>query len=517
MKRRKFIKTVTASAATGLGFNLLGSSCSMNKNQPNILLIHTDQHRIECLGSYGNKDVKTPNIDSIANDGVRFENSFCPYPVCTPSRYSLLSGLPVHEHRGWTNRCTLSPDIKTFPSILKATGYKTKAIGKMHFTPTYLDVGFEEMILAEQDGPGRWDDDYHRDLMKMGLVDRNDLEDQRREYRKNARQEYWETCGALPSNLPEKYHSTAWIADHAVKELDTWKNSGNMMMAGFIKPHHPFDPPDNWTDMYDPDKLTLLPGFTNECLPRDSNLTGGYFPHVQLTEKKLRLAMALYYACISQIDFHVGRMIEVLKRKGIYDNTMIIFTSDHGEHLGYHHQLLKGGYMYDSIAKVPLIIKYPLNRGKGTVSNVLVNNVDLAPTILKQAGCSPSQQMQGFDLYNQNVNREFVFAHNWKGSGAMARSKTRKLLYHPTRKSLFLDLEKDPTELVDVYDSPDYQDEIVRFKEAITAWQGSSKLGDTYIDENAPQIKGSNVPPLDRSHRKEIISYYQKKMEQLTN
>ena len=517
MKRRKFIQTVSTSAAAGLGLNLFGSACNMKKNKPNILLIHTDQHRINCLGSYGNKDVQTPNIDSIANDGVRFENSFCPYPVCTPSRYSLLSGLPVHEHRGWTNRCTLSPEIKTFPSILKIAGYKTKAIGKMHFTPTYLDVGFEEMILAEQDGPGRWDDDYHRELKKMGLVDRNDLEDQRREYRKKARKEYWETCGALPSNLPEKYHTTTWIGDYAVKELDTWKDSGNMMMVGFIKPHHPFDPPESWADMYNPDKLTLLPGFTDECIPYDIALSKGYFPHVKLTEKKLRLAMALYYATISQIDFHVGKMIEVLKRKGIYDSTMIIFTSDHGEHLGYHHQLLKGGYMYDSIAKVPLIIKYPLNGKKGTVSTALVNNIDLAPTILKQASCSPSQQMQGFDLYNQNVNREFVFAHNRRGAETMARSKTRKLLYHPTGKSLFFDLEKDPNELVDVYNSPDYLHEIEKFKKAIAVWQGSVKLGDTYINENAPQIKGANVPPQNLSHRKEIISYYQKMMQQFTN
>ena len=151
-----------------------------------ILIVHTDEHRIDCLGASGNKEIKTPHIDSLAADGVRFNNSFCSFPVCTPSRYSLLSGLPVHEHQGWDNHCTLRPGTPTFASVLRQAGYATKAVGKMHFAPTYLDVGFAQMELAEQDGPGRWDDDYHRYLRQLGLVDANDLEDQRSEYRRGA-------------------------------------------------------------------------------------------------------------------------------------------------------------------------------------------------------------------------------------------------------------------------------------------------------------------------------------------
>jgi len=128
-------------------------------DRPNILIIHTDQHRTDCLGCYGNPDIRTPHIDSIARDGVLFQNSFCPYPVCTPSRYSLISGLYVHQHRGWTNHSTLPEGTPTAPSLLQEAGYATKAVGKMHYTPTYSDVEFQEMELSEQDGPGRWDDD----------------------------------------------------------------------------------------------------------------------------------------------------------------------------------------------------------------------------------------------------------------------------------------------------------------------------------------------------------------------
>ncbi|MBF0244547.1 MAG: sulfatase-like hydrolase/transferase, partial [Planctomycetes bacterium] len=125
------------------------------KNKPNVVLIHADQHRSDCLGAYGNEEISTPNIDRLAADGLVFDNSFCPFPVCTPSRYSLLSGLYVHQHLGVSNLSTLPPGIVTFPQVFKEKGYRTTAVGKMHFTPTYLDVGFDNMLLAKQCGKGR--------------------------------------------------------------------------------------------------------------------------------------------------------------------------------------------------------------------------------------------------------------------------------------------------------------------------------------------------------------------------
>jgi arylsulfatase len=114
-------------------------------DKPNILFIHADQHRFDCLGAYGNTDIKMPNIDALAQESVLFENSFCPHPVCTPSRYSLLSSQYIHQHRGLTNESTLSSDIPILPRLLKENGYQTTAVGKMHFTPTYLDIVFSEM------------------------------------------------------------------------------------------------------------------------------------------------------------------------------------------------------------------------------------------------------------------------------------------------------------------------------------------------------------------------------------
>ena len=487
-----------------------------DKTRPNVLVVHTDQHRTECLGAYGNNEIRTPNIDAIASDGVRYDNSFCPYPVCTPSRYSLLCGQYVHEHRGWNNHCTLPPGTPTFPNLLQGAGYRTHAVGKMHFTPTYLDVGFAEMRLCEQDGPGRWDDDYHRDLREAGLVDWNDLEDQRREYRARARQVYWDTFGALPSNLPEEYHATTWTGQRAVDVLRGWKGGGNLLMAGFVKPHHPFDPPGEWAEAYDPDKLTLLPGWTPECFEHDLALHRGYFPHNELTEAALRRVMAYYYATIEHIDQQVGRMLAVLKEKGLYENTLIVVTSDHGEYLGYHHMLLKGNHPYEALASVPLIIKFPSSAMAGESRTGLVCNLDVAPTILRTCGLAPAATMKGLDLARDKDGREHVFLECSLGNQRMVRTASRKLvLSQEPAADLLYDLEADPGERDNLIGDEGRRGEADALRQVLDAWRASEMPTELYLDEDAPVIDQPNVPERGDGHREEMAAYCQQKVKGL--
>ena len=480
-------------------------------NRPNILVIHADQHRCDCLGAYGNSDIKTPHIDALATDGVRYDAHFCSFPVCTPSRYSFLTGLYVHQHLGWTNHCTIPTGLPTFPRLLKEAGYRTKAVGKMHFTPTYLDVGFQELELAEQDGAGRYDDDYHRWLQTEGLCDRIDLMDQVREYRDEASDDYWQTFGALVSDLDEKHHSTTWIGERALETLQTWESGGNLLMAGFIKPHHPFDPPAPWHEMYDPDDLTLLPGWTEECLPRDLSFHGGYFLHQEMTEPQLRRAMAYYYATISQIDHHVGRMVDCLKQKGLYDDTLILYTSDHGDYMGFHHLLLKGNQMYDPLVRIPLIVKYPGQTQAREASDALLSNTDLAPTLLRCADCELPATMRGLDIRQHPEGHEFVFAE--AGRQYMARSRTRKLLLNRQRDtSLFFDLEKDPCEMENRFAAPAYQQEIASMQERLLEFSLFTHPSVTHLDERGPVISAANVPTFDDGGKKEREAYFREKM-----
>ncbi|MHC1695087.1 MAG: sulfatase [Eubacteriales bacterium] len=435
----------------------------------NILLIHADQHRGDCLGILGNRDIKTPEIDRLAGDGTVYENCFCPYPVCTPSRYSALTGLYPHQHGAFTNHCTLNTNIPTYPRALKNAGYRTAAVGKMHFAPTYLDVGFERMCLAEQDGPGRMEDDYHIWLKHQGLLDSYDIMDQRSEYRKYTDGEYWSSFGTAPCHLPEGAHSTDWIGKQALVELRNWKsNESNLLMVGFIKPHHPFDAPKEWFDLYNPDSLTILSGYTDSIPEWDKAKAAGYFHNGELSENTLKRVMQGYYASISHIDIYVGQMSRLLKEKGLYDDTMIIYTSDHGDYMGYHHMLLKGNYMYDPLARVPLVVKYPMSTPQykpGTRSQELISGCDLAVSILKTAGVQ-SGSIPGTPFWQ--AGREVVFSEAVMGDGwnYMARTQTAKLMISRSDMKYY-DLISDPCELRDVSDNSQYSGEIERLREAI--------------------------------------------------
>ena len=480
--------------------------------QPNILVILTDQQRHDCLGFAGNAQLQTPHIDAVAADGVHYANTFCAYPVCTPSRYSLLSGLPARAHGGWGNHCTLSPHLETFPRLLRAAGYRTAAVGKMHFTPTYLDVGFDQMRLAEQDGQGRLDDDYHRYLRGRDLLDCVDIMDQKRDFRQQAPARYWESYGALTSDLPEEHHSTTWIGDRALEQLDGWDESGgHLLMASFIKPHHPFDPPAPWDAMYDPDETALLPGWSEETLGYDRQFKG-YFPNAELTEATVRHVTAHYYATISQIDHHIGRMTALLKQRGLYDDTIIVFASDHGEYLGFHHLLLKSGPMYDPLVRVPLLIKFADGQRAGQTQAGLASLCDVAPTLLSAAGVETPDAMRGHDLRDANAGAPWVFTEDAGGQKLMARDDRYKLIWssEPEHRR-FYDLQTDPLERENRLDDANYAAEIARCHEALTNWAMFQALPPTHLNYDAPLAPDANIVADQEAHRAEQRAYHEAK------
>lgn len=458
----------------------------------NVVVIMADQLRWDCLGLSGNPDVRTPNLDALADDGTWFDNAFCPAPVCAPSRYSLLTGLYPHQHLGISNRSTLAQGFETFPKVLRGLGYHTTAVGKMHLTPTYLDVGFDRLFLAEQDGDGRFDDDYHRELSQRGMIDLVDLYDQRSEYRSRAPGSYWESFGAEPSNLPEEWYSTTWIGDRAVGEVEKWDGGRELLFVSFIKPHHPFDVPERWSAMYDPVLLTLLEGWMQAVPETDTALDSGYFPHKDLTEAKLRRVMAGYYGSISHIDEQVGRLISSLRRRGLYDDTLIVFTGDHGEYLGYHHMLGKGNHMYEPLARVPLILKLPGQRSGPSRRSDLVSLVDVAPTVVAQVGGSLSDVV-GTDLAGGAVEgREAIFAESRKEY--MVRTHEAKLLVGSMGQQLLFDLNDDPLETTDLSADRAYAKMVEHHRGLLDGWLMWESAARSYRSDSEPLAKADNVP-----------------------
>ncbi len=442
----------------------------------NIVIIMGDQHRCDCIGAYGNRDIQTPNLDKLAEDGVLYQEHYTTYPVCTPSRYSMLSGLYTHQHMGWDNHCTLPAGLPTYPRIFSAHGYRTAAIGKMHMTPVYLDVGFQKMVLAEQDGDGRFEDDYHWYLKEKNELDENDIIDQRQEFRKLAGKEYWDSFGASGSNLSGQDHSTSWITDRALEELGEWGPEKNMMLVSYIKPHHPFDPPAPYDTMYQPENLELLPGYTENVPEVDYEHSHGYFDHRDLDRRRLKKVMACYYGSITHMDYHIGRIIHALKDMGVYDDTLILYTSDHGDYMGYHHMLLKANYMYDPLVKIPLIVKFPGGKHHGKVNTNLCNHLDIAPMLLHQAGIAVPDEMKGLDIGCQSAGREMTLCEGLRVDHYgeekkqyyeyMVRSRRYKLIINKNLHSCrFFDLEKDPFELHDVAGQKEYSRELERHRD----------------------------------------------------
>ena len=432
-----------------------GQDSSGNKGQdaparqPNVVIILTDQQRWDTISAHGNDVIHTPNLDRLAEQSLDFDNAFCTAPLCTPSRLSLLTGLYPHQHLGTENRVTLPPGLPTLASELRDAGYDTAAVGKMHFTPTRADVGFERLTLAEQDGDGRFEDDYHSELVAAGFLDDLDLVDQRAEYRARAGDQYWESFGAAESSVPERWHSTTWIGDQAVDEIGSWSGTRkpHLLAVGFIKPHHPFDPPSRWLAEYDPDLMPLTEGWTPALSEVDAAYGPRYLRDESLTVETLQNVIAHYYASISHLDAHVGRILDAIESSGEGSNTIIVFTSDHGDFLGYHHMLLKHGPPYDPIVKVPLLIRMLDGHSAPGRRSDLVSLVDVMPTVLRACGVDSRNALPGQDLAAGPSGRDVVFSSTAEGY-LMVRTTTTKLIITPPGESdLYFDLLEDPNEL----------------------------------------------------------------------
>jgi arylsulfatase A-like enzyme len=308
--------------------------------------------------------------------------------------------------------------------------------------------------------------------------------------------------------------------------IDRWDDSRpELLMIGFVKPHHPFDPPAAWASMYNPQKLDVLPGWMDHGLLRDSFQMPGWLENRRLTLPKYKKILAYYYALISEIDHHVGRFVAKLREKSLYENTMIVFTTDHGDYMGYHHMILKGNHMYEPVMKIPLVIKYPGGGMAGIENTALSVNTDIAATILSAAGVEPVDQMRGAcDLGSgPHAGHDVVISFERLGARAMVRHGNYKLqvdtilesenTFHwgsivPPRGELLFDLDKDPYEVRDI--SAENPEIVAHLKKHLHDFQGGNEYRGAFIaDEfNAPIIKADNAQEATSERVAEGIDYF---------
>ncbi|MBD3197375.1 MAG: sulfatase-like hydrolase/transferase [Candidatus Lokiarchaeota archaeon] len=381
----------------------------------NVLFIITDQQRADHLGCYGNKTLKTPNIDKLANDSIRFSNAFCANPMCMPNRATLLTGLYPNMHGVRSNGINLSEEIPTITDTLRSRGWYTKAIGKMHLQfnfPPYKRSSESYEMISQWNRPktanqmrNRFKSPYygfedveitlgHGDLMSGHYIDW--LEEKSPKHVLEIKKRFTKFFDNLmyKTTLPEELYPTTYVKERTINFLEKYAKGDYGEKPFFLHcsipdPHHPVCPPGNYYDMYDPDKIELPESFSNKNSLYEHHILGEHLKNPifsgatlrDSSEEEIREFIALTYGSISMIDHNVGEILATLHKLGLEDNTMVIYTSDHGDLSGDHGLLLKGPCPFSGILNVPLLWKIP-KITKGKLSDALISSIDIPPTIL---------------------------------------------------------------------------------------------------------------------------------------
>ena len=495
-------------------------------SRPNFLLFITDQHRADFLGCYGHPVLRTPHIDSIAARGTAFDRFYVASPVCMPNRASLMTGRMPSVHGVRSNGIPLSMNAVTFVDLLRDAGYRTALVGKSHLqnftswapvikrpppregfhepsrgltqalrndlaepkyeqeTPEYWKAkdarvktpfyGFDHVTLvrAHGDEPGgdydRWLE--QRDPKAKALLGLS-----------NSLPHDYRVPQAHRTAIPEELYASAFLGDRACAYLDEADDGAPFfLMVSFPDPHHPFNPPGKYWDMYKPEQFPVPEAFSrNDWTPPalvqniindretgKANLTG--MNTIGVSAREAQEARALTAGMIACIDDAIGAVLGALDASGRRDGTVVMFTSDHGDHLGDHRLMLKGAEQYQSIVRVPFIWSDPEASSQPKRADALASTMDIGATVLDRARIEPASGVQAKSLLpvlEGSTVRDCVFIqydHQVSNPGTNVPARVHTLIdgryrlsvFHGTGWGELYDLENDPGEFENLWDNP---------------------------------------------------------------
>jgi len=340
----------------------------------NILFIMADQIRFDALGFMHKFPVKTPNIDRLAENGAVFNNAYCSNPLCVPARASIMTGVNSYDHGVYYNDQNWPDEMATFADKLAKNCYYTTLIGKTHFFPPRKSAGFQKMVLPE---------DYSHYLKKRELAKKripgsvSDLDSLNRAY------------PIEPTDTPFERYRPVYYTDRAIHELDLISrrrecdDQGNepfLMKVSYSLPHTPCNPPEPYFSMYQPEDLPPPVATEQELNHFSLQMKEFYKIWNQMDPERLLKNRAQYFGCVTLIDEQIGRILDKLEEAGVYDNTLIILTADHGDHLCDHHLQQKASF-YEASVRVPLIFAGP-GIPKAKVVEENVSHIDVFPTLM---------------------------------------------------------------------------------------------------------------------------------------
>jgi uncharacterized sulfatase len=359
------------------------------RERPNILFIPSDDLNTS-LGCYGHPVVRSPNIDALAGRGVRFDRAYCQFPLCGPSRASLLSGMRPDSIKITKNGLTVRdgvPDVITLPQLFRKHEYLSARFGKMYHMDVPASVG-----TSKYDDPASWD----IAVSPPGLEQRTKGEGRMVTpgYPLGNGMQWIDFAGS------DKEQADAGAAERTIELMDKQGNRPWFIGLGFVRPHVPFVAPSRFYDLYPVETITPVvnPANDRDDIPSASEKTiTGRGNDMGMNDKDKRESLRGYYASVSYMDSLVGRVLDHLKRKGLAERTSVVFWGDHGWHLGEHFRWQKRS-LFEESARVPLIVSAPGRKGNGRASRALVELVDLYPTVADLAGLTPPPSIEGQSL-----------------------------------------------------------------------------------------------------------------------
>jgi arylsulfatase len=390
--------------------------------RPNFLCFITDQQRADHWGGAGNPVIQTPNIDRLAAEGMVFDRAYVANPLCMPARATLFTGLTPRGHQVRTNGIPLAYQIPTMTEALRAAGYRTHGVGKIHLRPFGIPNGAhpdelspdefpesQDMWLAGRvsslptpyygldrvefaGGHGHWIwGDYLRFLRQQRPEGERLLSREDGSPTRFGAEQSW------VSAVPDELHHSTWVGERAAAFLREQASRPEpfFLWCSFPDPHHPYCPPHPWAEMYEPADVPLparREGELDDLPPhfkaifKNSFQLSGRGGRTRIGDDQIREIVALTYGMISLVDKNIGRVMETLEQLGLRENTVIVFMSDHGDMMGDHWMLNKGPFHFDGLLRIPFIWSWPGRFPAASRTQFLANHLDFAPTVLDLAG-----------------------------------------------------------------------------------------------------------------------------------
>jgi arylsulfatase A-like enzyme len=430
--------------------------------RPNILLIMGDQHRGDCIGADGNRAIRTPNLDRLATEGVLFSHAYSSVPSCTPARSGLLTGLSPWRHGmlGYGRVAERYPVEK--PRALRDAGYYTIGIGKMHWHPQRNGHGFHALLLDEssrEESP-----EFRSDYRCWFASEAPNLQ-------YDASGIGWNDYRSKPYALPERLHPTHWTGETAVRFLTTYDRPEPFFLkVSFARPHSPYDPPDRFWRQYDGAELpkAVIGKWAARYAPRSDDSFNIW--HGDLGPEQVRASRQGYYGSVSFIDEEIGRILEALEKCGRLEDTLILYTSDHGDMTGDHH-LWRKTYAYEASARIPMLMRWPdglVPERRGQVAPQPVELRDVLPTFLEAAQAPGGESLDGRSLlavargktegWRPHIDLEHDICYGPENHWNALTDGHVKYIFHAQHgEEQLFDLDADPGELSDLAGDPQHQ------------------------------------------------------------